>query len=180
MGFEDLIIEKSKIAERTKLIEQRLAALRNSKASSEVQKVSDNRHRMEQVTTFRGVCFIDDSKSENINSTYFSLEQVQNKIVWLIVGEDNTTDYSQLLPMVVGKVKAVVCMGENRKEIMSVFSGHVPVILECGDMETAVRQSFYAAQKNDVVLLSTACRAGKVYENYFQRGNSFKKAIAQL
>ena len=38
MGFEDLIIEKSKIAERTKLIEQRLAALRNSKASSEVQK----------------------------------------------------------------------------------------------------------------------------------------------
>ena len=181
MKFEDLIIDNSQTySQKAKLLEQRLIAIRQRNRGEILSKIDAETHRMEHITTFRGVDFVNDSKSENVNATYYCLEQMKSNVIWIVGGEDSLTNYADLKEVVKNKVKAIVCMSEHCEKIKQTFTGYVPVILECNNMETAVRQGFYAAQKGDIVLLSTACKCDSQFDDYKQRGLAFRKAIAQL
>ncbi len=181
MKFEDLLTDNTQSSvQKSKLLEQRLIAIRQRNRGELLNKIDTETHRMETITTFRGVCFVNDSKSENINATYYCLEQMKSQVIWIVGGNDSLTDYSALTDLVPNKVKAIVCMNKECGKIKQTFNGLVPVILECNDMDTAVRQAFYAAQKGDIVLLSTACPCDHQFADYKQRGTAFRKSIAQL
>lgn len=181
MKFEDLLIEKSQTIEsKAQLLEQRLIAIRQQNRGELLNKMEFQNHKMEQVTVFRGVYFINDAKAENINATYYCLDQMKSSVVWLVEGKKQNVNYQELIHFVSQKVKAIVCIGEDNDNIKKTFKGHTKVILECKDMDTAVRQGFYIAQKGEIVLLSSGCPCGEIYKNYMERGNAFKQAVAQL
>ena len=69
-------------------------------------------HRLETVTKVHGINFINDSKATNVNSTWYALESVKGKSVWIVGGVDKGNDYSELNNLVENKVKAIVCLGK--------------------------------------------------------------------
>ena len=190
MKFEDLMIERSiDRAEEAEILENRFIAIRNRDRLQNAQKVIEqnaqkafeqNAHRKETITRFRGVYFVNDSKSENINSTYFCMNTVGSNVVWIAGGNDAQVNYQELVSLASQKVKALICIGNNNTRLVETFEQHIPIIFQCNDMEEAVRKAFYAAQQGDTVLLSTASPCDNRFENYQERGNAFKKAIAQL
>lgn len=137
-------------------------------------------HRLEPVITVHGINFINDSKATNVNSTWYALECMQTRVVWIAGGIDKGNDYSELFDVVRKKVKAIVCLGKDNRKIIEAFSDKVPSIVETMSMEEAVRSAYYLASKGDTVLLSPACASFDLFSNYEDRGRKFKQAVRNL
>lgn len=137
-------------------------------------------HRLEPVIKVSGISFINDSKATNVNSTWYALECMETPVVWIVGGIDKGNDYSELIPVVKQKVKAIVCLGEDNKKIIEAFSDKVPTIIETSSMEEAVRSAYYLAKKGETVLLSPACASFDLFNNYEDRGRQFKSAVRNL
>ena len=154
--------------------------IRKDKIREAVQSFESLEHRMEYVSTVRGVEFINDSKATNVNSTWFALESMQKPVILILGGIDKGNDYSLMRDLVKEKVKAIVCMGTDNRKIHEAFKNDVPVIINTGSASEAVKSSFHLANKGDVVLLSPACASFDLFKNYEDRGNQFKEAVRDL
>lgn len=137
-------------------------------------------HRLEPVIKVSGINFINDSKATNVNSTWYALESMTTRVVWIVGGTDKGNDYSELFPVVGEKVKAIVCLGVDNKKIIEAFKGRVPTIVETESMVEAVRSAYYLASKDETVLLSPCCASFDLFENYEDRGRQFKAAVRNL
>jgi UDP-N-acetylmuramoylalanine--D-glutamate ligase len=137
-------------------------------------------HRMEVVATIRGVEFINDSKSTNINSTWFALESMEKPTILILGGIDKGNDYGILRELAGEKVKAVVCLGADNQKIIDAFSHSVPLVVSTSSASEAVQTAFRLATKGDAVLLSPACASFDLFKNYEDRGNQFRKAVIEL
>jgi UDP-N-acetylmuramoylalanine--D-glutamate ligase len=154
--------------------------IRKDKIREAVQSFESLEHRMEYVSTVRGVEFINDSKATNVNSTWFALETMQKPVILILGGIDKGNDYSLLRSLVKEKVKAIVCMGTDNRKIHDAFQNDVPLIVNTSSAREAVKSSFHLAAKGDVVLLSPACASFDLFKNYEDRGNQFKEAVRDL
>ena len=137
-------------------------------------------HRLEPVIKVHGIEFINDSKATNVNSAWYALECVNGPVVWIVGGVDKGNDYSILQDLVKQKVKAIVCLGIDNKNIHKAFDGIVDNIVDTKSMAEAVKTAYYLGDKNDTVLLSPACASFDLFDNYEDRGNQFKQSVRNL
>ena len=136
-------------------------------------------HRLEKVATINGVDYINDSKATNVDSTFWALDAMHKKIVWIVGGQDKGNDYSVLLPLVKSKVKAIVGLGVDNSKIISYFNPYIKVIVDTKSINDAIEYSSQLAENGDVVLLSPACASFDLFKNYMDRGDQFKTIINQ-
>ncbi|MBI4411825.1 MAG: UDP-N-acetylmuramoyl-L-alanine--D-glutamate ligase [Deltaproteobacteria bacterium] len=140
------------------------------------------RHRLEAVGTLRGIRFYDDSKGTNVGAVVMSLASfaggaaTEKNVILLLGGRDKGGDYGPLIPLIRGKVKAVIVLGEAREKIARALEGVKPVH-RTTTMKEAVEKSFEIGSAGDVVLLSPACSSFDQYKNYAERGDDFKKWV---
>ena len=153
--------------------------IRKNKIREAVQTFENLEHRMEMVSTIRGVEFINDSKATNVNSTWFALESITKPVVLILGGVDKGNDYSLIKELVQDKVKAIVCMGTDNSKIHEAFKGMIRIV-DTGSAAEAVQASFALAAPGDVVLLSPACASFDLFKNYEDRGRQFKEAVKDL
>ena len=137
-------------------------------------------HRLEFVRDVDGVRYINDSKATNVNSTWYALESMTTPTVLILGGKDKGNDYSEILPLVREKVKAIVCMGVDNGKLLEFFSGEVPEIRDCHSLEEAVEQCRSLSCPGDTVLLSPCCASFDLFTSYEDRGRRFKEAVAAL
>lgn len=161
-------------------ITAKLMNIRNKNLQESLTEFQSLPHRMEKVSTIGGIQYINDSKSTNVNSTYFALDSINKPIVWIAGGKDKGNDYSSIEKLVANKVKAIICLGLNNSSIQHSFGKLVPSILETYSAEEAVEMAQRIAEAGDVVLLSPACASFDLFENYEDRGNKFKNAVYEL
>ena len=137
-------------------------------------------HRLETVMKVHGINFINDSKATNVNATWYALESVKGKSVWIVGGVDKGNDYSELNNLVENKVKAIVCLGTDNQRVIQAFTGKVESIVESQSMEEAVKAAYYLARDGETVLLSPACASFDLFESFEDRGHQFKVAVRGL
>ncbi len=137
-------------------------------------------HRLEFVARVHGIEFINDSKATNVNSTWYALESMSKPVVWIVGGVDKGNDYDMLRELVVGKVKAIVCLGEDNSKIINAFQNDIEHIVEAKTAMEAVGLGYQFASKDEVVLLSPACASFDLFDSYEDRGNQFKSAVRAL
>ncbi len=158
----------------------KLVDVRKEKIRESLTDFEGVEHRLEYVTTVRGVDFINDSKATNVNSTWYGLESMNKPVIWIAGGIDKGNDYSSLTELARQKVKLLICLGKNNAPLVRAFKGVVPEIFETESMNEAVTKAYYSALKGDVVLLSPACASFDLFENFEDRGLAFKKEVAEL
>ena len=154
--------------------------IRKEKIRFAIESFEALTHRMEPVSTVRGVEFINDSKATNVNSTWYALESMTKPVILILGGIDKGNDYSLIREMVKEKVKAIVCLGKDNRKIHEAFQNDVPLMVNTGSAEEAVKAAFHFANKGDVVLLSPACASFDLFKNYEDRGDQFKLAVRDL
>lgn len=157
-----------------------LVGVRKEKIRDAMQNFESLEHRMEPVSTIRGVDFINDSKATNVNSTWYALESMEQPTILILGGIDKGNDYSIITDLVKEKVKAIVCLGVDNRKIHEAFQNDVQLIMNTGSMEEAVKTAYHFANKGDVVLLSPACASFDLFKNYEDRGTQFKQAVRDL
>ncbi len=137
-------------------------------------------HRLEKVLKISNVLYINDSKATNVNATFYALDSMENPTVWIVGGVDKGNDYTELLPLVNEKVKAIICLGVDNEKIIKAFGNVVDTIVETDSMAMAVQIAYKLAERNNTVLLSPACASFDLFENYEDRGRQFKDAVRNL
>ena len=137
-------------------------------------------HRLENFLKIQGVNYINDSKATNVNAAYYALDSMKSPTVWIAGGVDKGNDYSELLPIVREKVKAIICLGIDNDKIIETFKPVIEIIIETESITEAVKVANKIAEKKDNVLLSPACASFDLFDSYEDRGNQFKKAVRNL
>lgn len=137
-------------------------------------------HRLEYVATIGGVRYINDSKATNVNSTWYALESMVSPTVLILGGKDKGNDYSEILPLVKEKVKAIVAMGKDNRKILDFFKDHVATIADTHSLQEAVDACHALASDGDTVLLSPCCASFDLFKSYEHRGRQFKEAVLKL
>ncbi len=137
-------------------------------------------HRLEKVLKINNVMYINDSKATNVNATFYALDSMHTPTVWIVGGVDKGNDYSDLLPLVNEKVKAIICLGVDNDKIVQQFGNVVDMMIETTSMNEAVKIAYKLAERNETVLLSPACASFDLFEDYEDRGRQFKEAVRQL
>ena len=136
-------------------------------------------HRIEFVDNLDGVEFYNDSKATNVDSVEVALKSFDNPLIVIMGGLDKGGDFSQLTQFMKSNVKEIILVGKAAEIISEAFSGVVPT-QNAGDIPLAVKTAFQSAQSGDVVLLSPGCASFDQFENFEERGDAFKTAVANL
>ncbi|MFT4674132.1 MAG: UDP-N-acetylmuramoylalanine--D-glutamate ligase [Saprospiraceae bacterium] len=157
-----------------------LLKIRKATIRESLESFQGVEHRLEKVLKINNVMYINDSKATNVNATFYALDSMQSPTVWIVGGVDKGNDYSELLPLVNEKVKAIICLGLDNEKIKAQFSNVVELLVETAGMEEAVKVAYKLADRNDTVLLSPACASFDLFENYEDRGRQFKEAVRHL
>lgn len=140
-------------------------------------------HRLEYVTTIKGVPYYNDSKATNTDSAVKALEAFKNgHVILLAGGHDKMTDLMDFMDMVKKQTDAVILLGAARQRFYeaAVKQGVQNIILCDGSFEDAVRKAASIAQPPQVVLLSPACSSYDMFDNFPQRGRVFKQIVRTL
>jgi UDP-N-acetylmuramoylalanine--D-glutamate ligase len=166
------IKNKNLAAMTAQLLQKRRKALKKP-----FQSFTNVPHRMEQVRTKNGVMYINDSKAENVNATYFALQSIKKPVIWIAGGADAETDYWELMALVRQKVEAIIIIGANPDRLYHLFSPVINHIYEAPDMDTAVRMAQQMSEPGTSVLLSPACKPDYRFADYQDRGEQFVKAV---
>ena len=146
-------------------------------------------HRLEKVRTLGGVAYVNDSKATNVNAVWYALESFEGprpggtgggRVVLIAGGKDKGNDYGPLKPLVEAKVAGVVAIGESAKTVERELGPHAPRTVTATSMEEAIQFARLLAEPGDTVLLSPACASFDMFENYEDRGDTFKRLVHAL
>lgn len=158
----------------------RLFDLRKETVRESLENFENVEHRLEMVARVHGITFINDSKATNVNSAWYALESMDKPVIWVAGGTDKGNDYNELMDMVKGKVKAIICLTKDSSKLRAAFASVVETIVDTDSAEQAVRVAYDLGRDGDVVLLSPACASFDLFENYEDRGRQFKAAVRRL
>jgi UDP-N-acetylmuramoylalanine--D-glutamate ligase len=137
-------------------------------------------HRLESVRTIDGVLYVNDSKATNVNAVWYALESFDRPVVLIAGGRDKGNDYTDLKPLVRDGVRAVVAIGESADTVYEELGAEADERARARSMEEALNRAQALAKSGDAVLLSPACSSFDMYENYEERGDTFRRLVNTL
>lgn len=146
---------------------------------SGLQSYSLPLHRMTEVATVQGVCFINDSKATNIGALKAALSSCTAPVVLIAGGRDKESDFNKLHTVVKKHLKHLVLIGEAAGDLRQALGGIVPTE-DAASMEEAVVLAAKAASPGDIVLLAPGCASFDMFSGYPERGQVFSDCVHKL
>ena len=131
-------------------------------------------HRLEKAGTKGGIHFVNDSKATNVDACYCALESMTTPVVLILGGKDKGNDYTQIVPFVKQKCRALVYMGVDNAKLHDNFDQLGLPVADTHSMGECMEQAVKLAQPGDTVLLSPCCASFDLFKNMEDRGEQFK------
>lgn len=137
-------------------------------------------HRLEKVTTVRGVLYVNDSKATNVDACWYALESMRTKVVLILGGKDKGNDYSGIKELVREKCSALVYLGADNSKLHAAFDGLGIPVRDTSSMRDCVDACYELASPGETVLLSPCCASFDLFRNMEDRGEQFKEMVRNL
>lgn len=137
-------------------------------------------HRLEKVCDVCGVHYVNDSKATNVDACACALESMKTPVVLIVGGKDKGNDYSQILPLVSAKCRALVYLGADNAKLHASFDQLGLPVEDTHSMAECVAACTRLAQPGDTVLLSPCCASFDLFHNMEDRGEQFKERVRQM
>jgi len=143
-------------------------------------------HRVQAVANIAGVTYVDDSKGTNVGATLAALAglgdemEAQARIVLIAGGDGKGQDFRPLAAAVARHCRAVLLIGRDAPLIRAALLASGADLIDCADLEGAVRGAAARARPGDTVLLSPACASFDMFASYEQRASVFVAAVRGL
>ena len=137
-------------------------------------------HRLEWIGNINNVDYFNDSKATNIAAARAAIKSFDNNLILILGGQDKgATDFRQLIPVMNGRVKAVITYGEAGSEIKNQLDAAFDPVC-CDLFINAVNLAYEQSNPGDTVLLSPACASFDQFSNYEERGDEFNLIFTKL
>jgi UDP-N-acetylmuramoylalanine--D-glutamate ligase len=136
-------------------------------------------HRLEFVRQICEVDFYNDSKATSVDATAKALSAFDCGVHLIMGGKDKGAPYRPLAPLLAGRVREILVIGEAAEKIAAELGDEVNIV-RAGDLDTATRRAFESAVAGEVVLLAPACASFDQFQDFEYRGQAFKAIVARL
>ncbi len=138
-------------------------------------------HRCQQISTYGGIHWIDDSKATNVGSSIAAMEGLGagNNIILIAGGLGKGQDFSPLTSVMASNLKGLVLVGKDADQIAAVTPDQIKPVFAVS-MAAAVQAAANMALPGDIVLLSPACASMDMFSDYRARGEAFCQAVEAL
>lgn len=138
-------------------------------------------HRIEYVTTKRGVKYYNDSKGTNPDASIQAIKAMQTKTLLIGGGYDKDSDYDDWIKAFDDKVTYLVLLGQTREKIANAAKRlGVKNIVLVDSLSEAVTFCAEHANAGETVLLSPCCASWGMFKDYEERGMLFKEYVHAL
>lgn len=138
-------------------------------------------HRIEYCGQVNGIRFYNDSKGTNCDSTIKAIQSMPSKTALILGGFDKGGSFDELFDVIDDKIKAITVIGQTAPLILETAKRYgYENITYCKTFGEAIEKAFEACSSGDNVLLSPACASWDMFDNYEQRGKTFKQKAEEL
>ena len=125
--------------------------------------------------------FVNDSKATNTTAARRGIEAYAGQPLRLILGGslkgESFDDLAESLP---ASVRSIDLIGEASDELAAALGRAGRPYRRSGDLATAVGAAAGEAEPGDVVLLSPACASYDQFQDYEERGQTFRRLVGDL
>lgn len=138
-------------------------------------------HRLEKFAVKNGISFYDDAIATIPHAVMGNVKALGNVGTLIIGGMDRGLDYSQFVTeLMTAPIDNLICMPETGYNIAAELEakGCKLNIVRCETLEDAVVKSFELTASGKACLLSPAAASYNRYKNFEEKGNAFKKLVA--
>ena len=143
-------------------------------------------HRIEFVRELDGVKYYNDSIASSPARTTAGLNSFTQKVILIAGGYDKKIPFKDFGPVVAEHAKKLVLCGftadkieEAVKSAENYNESELP-IYKISDFKQAIEKAKEIAEPGDIVILSPACASFDMFDNFEQRGNTFKDIVNGL
>lgn len=137
-------------------------------------------HRLEKVTTVRGVLYINDSKATNVDACWYALESMTRPTILIIGGMDKGNDYTSIIDLVKTRCVGLVYLGADNSKLHRTFDHLGLPVSDTHSMKDCVKACYNMAKPGETVLLSPCCASFDLFKNMADRGDQFKEMVRSL
>lgn len=137
-------------------------------------------HRLEKVTTVRGVLYVNDSKATNVDACWYALESMKTPTILIIGGTDKGNDYEPIKDLVRKKCAGLVYLGADNAKLHANFDDMGIPVRDTHSMKDCVEACYEMAEPGMTVLLSPCCASFDLFKNMEDRGEQFKTLVRNL
>ena len=140
-------------------------------------------HRIELVRDLNGVKYYNSSIDSTPTRTAAALSSFKEKVIVICGGYDKNLSYEPLARTLAERAKAVVLTGACGEKIFSAIEADEEckasglLVFREPMFESAVKKASKLANKGDVVILSPAAASFDAFDNFAERGNTFKNIV---
>lgn len=157
-----------------------IVGIKESTLKKGVETFTGVEHRLEYVTTKKGITYINDSKATNVDSCKYALQSIETKTVLILGGKDKGNDYTKIESIINTNCSGLVFMGVDNSLLIDFFKDSKLPIANTSSMQEAVQAASQIANPGETVLLSPCCASFDLFTSYEHRGELFKKAVKAL
>lgn len=156
------------------------------KIKKAISKIGPVNHRLEFVAEVDGIKYYNDSAATIPDAAIAAIYSFVKPIILIAGGSDKNLDFTEFAKVISEKVKGIIFLKGNATEkLIEKLIKNIPnrehrkfEILD--SMDKAVEEATRVADSGDIVLLSPGAASFGLFENEFDRGNKFKKAVKNL
>ncbi|MBN3034696.1 MAG: UDP-N-acetylmuramoyl-L-alanine--D-glutamate ligase [Bacteroidales bacterium] len=141
-------------------------------------------HRMENIGTFGGITFYNDSISTVPESTMMAIKSIRGIHTLILGGKDRGVDYSGLISFVASsEIPVVICTGETGIRIFKALTGEKNWSGNCymasgyDEITLLIREH---TLPGGICLLSPAASSYDMFRNFQERGDRFRQIALQM
>ena len=167
-----------------------IALTRSFVSPESVRAVADRftgvSHRLERVRVLDGVTYYNSSIDSTPARTAAALSALKERPIVICGGYDKLVSFDPLAAALCERAKAVILTGDTAQKIKNALNARPEVragllpIYEAPLFADAVHLSREIAKQGDTVLLSPACASFDAFNDFAERGDTFRRLVNEF
>jgi len=145
-------------------------------------------HRIEFIRELNGVKYYNDSIASSPTRTAAGLNSFPQKVILLAGGKDKGIPYDGFGETIVKCCKKVILIGATADKIHESINNYISEtgegkdieIFRCTTYSDLVQTAYKISEPGDIVMLSPASTSFDMFQNFEERGNTFKDLVKKL
>jgi UDP-N-acetylmuramoylalanine--D-glutamate ligase len=137
-------------------------------------------HRLELVRELNGVRYVNDSKATNTAAARRGVAAYDAPLRLILGGSRKGEDFSSFARDLPPNVGSIYLIGETTDELGDALDAVRRDYVRARDLAAALAHAHADAEPGDVVLLSPAAASYDEFENFEQRGDTFRRLVEEL
>jgi UDP-N-acetylmuramoylalanine--D-glutamate ligase len=137
-------------------------------------------HRLELVRELRGVRYVNDSKATNTAAARRGVAAYDAPLRLILGGSLKGEDFAPLARELPASVRSIYLIGEASDELAAALDAAGRSYSRDGDLVHALAHAHGDAEPGDIVLLSPAAASFDQFDDFEQRGDTFRSLVAEL